>query len=59
MREALAQPRAISRDEQFAMGAFEAPVPLGLARDQLGRERLLAMRTDDFLSACLGGNFGH
>jgi hypothetical protein len=34
-------------------------VALGLPRDQVSRERLLAVRAPDFLGAGLGGDFGH
>jgi len=41
------------------MWAFEAAVALGLARDQLRCERLLAVRADDLLWTFLGGEIGH
>jgi hypothetical protein len=59
-KEALVPLRgAIRRDEQLAMWAFEAAVALGRARDQLGRERLLAVRADDFGRNVRCGEFGH
>jgi hypothetical protein len=41
------------------MGALEAPVTLGLAGQQLGRERLLAVRAHDLARRFLGGDLGH
>ncbi len=41
------------------MWAFEAAVAFSLAGDQVGRERLLAVRADDFLRAFVGGEVGH
>jgi hypothetical protein len=41
------------------VGAFEAPVALGLTGNQLSRERLLAVGADDLLHRLLGGDLGH
>src|SRR5947208_14088718 len=41
------------------MGALEAPVTLGLAGQQFGGERLLAMRAHDLVRRFLGGDLGH
>jgi hypothetical protein len=41
------------------MRTLEAPVTLGLAGHQLGRERLLAVGADDLVRRLLGGDLGH
>jgi hypothetical protein len=50
---------SVYRHEQLAVRALEAAVALGLPRDQLGGEGLLAMRADDFSEAVCGGDVGH
>ncbi len=47
------------RHEELAMRALEPAVTLGLAGDQFGRERLLAMRAPDLVQRILSGNVGH
>ena len=47
------------RDEQLAVRALEAPVALDAARDQLGRERLVAVRAAGRLRVARGGIRGH
>src|ERR1044071_7065053 len=41
--------RAVEGHEQAAVRAFEAGVPLGASRHQLGRERLAAVGADDLV----------
>ena len=50
---------AVCWHEEPAVRALEAPVALGLAGHQFGRERLLAMGTDDLVDRLLGGHLGH
>jgi hypothetical protein len=51
-------PGSVSRDEQLAVGALEAPVALRLTGHQFSRERLLAMWADDLVLR-LRANLGH
>jgi hypothetical protein len=51
--------RAICGDEEPAVGALEAAVAFGLAGDQFCRERLLTVRTDDFVRHVLCGQLRH
>jgi hypothetical protein len=51
--------RAVRGYEQAAVGALETPVTLGLAGQQLGGERLLAVRAHDLVRRFLGGDLGH
>ena len=41
------------------MRTLEAAMAFGLAGDQLGRERLLAMGAHDLVRRFLGGDLGH
>jgi hypothetical protein len=50
---------AVRRYEKAAVRALEAPVTLGLAGQQFGRERLLAVRAHDLVPRFLGGDLGH
>jgi hypothetical protein len=50
---------SVGRDEELAVRALEAPMACGLPGDQLGRERLLAMRADDLLRGLMCGKIGH
>src|SRR5438034_8857874 len=50
---------SIGRNEQLAVRALEPAVTLGLARDQLGRERLLAVGTHDLVRGVLCGDVRH
>src|SRR5437764_7318051 len=56
---ALGVGRALERDEELAVGALEAAVPLCRAVDQLRRELLVAVRADDLVALVGGGQLGH
>src|SRR5207244_2946978 len=50
---------AIGRHEELAVRTLEALVTFGGARDQLGRESLLAVRAHDFVCGALCGEIRH
>ena len=50
---------AVCRYEEAAVRTLEAAMAFGLAGDQFGRERLLAMGADDLVRRFLGGDLGH
>src|SRR6266498_2000563 len=58
-RKASAFACSVSRNEELAVRALEAAMAFRVPGDQLGRERLLAMRADDLLRGLVCGKIGH